>query len=188
MADIKNLILPLKGDIIETLSAGDVVSFSGTMLTGRDAAHKRMTETLQKGEKLPFDVADQLFYFVGPAPAKPGQIINSAGPTTAYRIEPYFETMLQQGVRGFIGKGTLHQEAIDILVKYKACYFATTGGVAALIAKRISVVEIIAYEDLGTEAVRYITVNNFPAIVAVDSKGNSQFEYGRNKFAASIAH
>jgi len=155
---------------------------SGTLYTGRDAAHKRMVEALERGEEPPFDLRGQIIYFVGPAPAKPGQIIGSAGPTTSYRMDAYSPILLARGLKGMIGKGFRGANVIEAMKKYKGIYFGSTGGAAALIAKTIREVEIIAYADLGTEAVRRLRVEDFPAIVINDIHGGDGFQLGREKY------
>ena len=148
-AIIKYINAPLSSETIKDLQAGDVVRISGYIYTARDAAHKRMTEALAKGEQLPFDVRDQVIYYVGPSPTKPGEVVGSAGPTTSGRMDKYTPTMIEQGMRGMIGKGLRSQEVIDACVKHGAVYFAAIGGAAAVIAKSIKGEEMIAYEDLA---------------------------------------
>jgi fumarate hydratase subunit beta len=174
---------PLTDEIIERLRAGDRVLISGVIYTARDAAHKRMVEALQRGEPPPFDLKGQIIYYVGPTPPKPGQVIGSAGPTTAIRMDKYVEPLLQLGLKGMIGKGYRSPQVKELLVKYKAVYFAAVGGVAVLLAKAIKSSEVIAYEDLGTEAIRRLVVEDFPVIVANDIYGGDIFEEGRRRFA-----
>ncbi len=179
----KHIITPLTDEVIENLRAGDKVFITGYIYTARDAAHKRMVEALQRGESLPFDMHGQVIYYVGPTPPKPGQVIGSAGPTTAIRMDKYVEPLLKLGLKGMIGKGYRSPQVKELLKQYKAVYFAAVGGVATLLAKCIKSSEIIAYEDLGTEAVRRLYVEDFPVIVANDIYGGDIFEEGRAKFA-----
>jgi len=163
---------PLTEEKVEQLRSGDRVLITGTIYTARDAAHKRLIETMEKGDPLPFELANQIIYYVGPSPAKPGQVIGSAGPTSSYRMDDYTLPLLERGLKGMIGKGE-HGETVKAAIpKYKAIYFAAVGGAAALIAKTILASEVIAYEDLGAEAIRKLTVKDFPAIVINDSHGN----------------
>ncbi|QWK20273.1 MAG: Fe-S-containing hydro-lyase [Hydrogenobacter thermophilus] len=179
----KRIFTPLTDETIESLKAGDRVLLNGYIYTARDAAHKRMVEALNRGEAPPFDMKGQVIYYVGPTPPKPGQVIGSAGPTTAIRMDKYVEPLLKLGLKGMIGKGYRSQLVKDLLVKYKAVYFAAVGGVAVLLSKSIKSSEVIAYEDLGTEAVRRLYVEDFPVIVANDVYGGDVFEEGRKKFA-----
>ena len=172
----KKINLPLTDKTIAGLHAGDSVLLCGYMYTGRDAAHKRLVELIDKGEALPFDIHDQTIYYVGPAPAKPGYVIGPAGPTTSYRMDPYTVPLLKMGLKGMIGKGLRSEEVIKAIVDYKAVYFAAIGGAAALIAKSVKSKEIICYEDLGTEAVHRLYVEDFPAIVVIDSSGNNLYD------------
>ncbi|MCP4251963.1 MAG: Fe-S-containing hydro-lyase, partial [Candidatus Scalindua sp.] len=152
MTEYIDLKTPLENSTIEKLKAGDKVRISGVLYTARDAAHKRLIEMVESGKDLPFDVKGQLLYYVGPTPAKPGQVIGSAGPTTSYRMDTYAPTLIKMGLKGTIGKGGRSKEVIEAMMKYKAVYFAAVGGAAALIAKSIKKVEIIAFDDLGAEA------------------------------------
>ncbi len=186
MTEYINLKTPLSDSTIETLKAGDKVRISGILYTGRDAAHKRLIEMIESGKELPFDVKGQLLYYVGPTPAKPGQVIGSAGPTTSYRMDAYAPTLIKMGLKGMIGKGGRSKEVIEAMKTNKAVYFAAVGGAAALIAKTIKRVEIIAFEDLGTEAVRRMEVENFPAIVVNDTKGNDLYNIGREKYKMPV--
>ncbi len=174
--EIKKVTLPLSDKIIETLHTGDNVLLTGYMYTGRDAAHKRLCQLIQDGKELPFDVKNEVIYYVGPAPAKPGYVIGPAGPTTSYRMDAYTIPLLEKGLKGMIGKGLRSPEVIDGIKKYKAIYFAAIGGAAALISKSIKSKEIICYDDLGTEAVQRLYVEDFPAIVVIDSEGNNLYE------------
>lgn len=179
---MKRLTLPLSDSDIKNLKAGETVLLSGTMLTGRDAAHKRLYELVEKGEKLPIDIKGELIYYVGPAPAKPGFAVGPAGPTSSYRMDKYAPTLLDLGLKGMIGKGARNQDVIDAIVRNGCVYFACVGGAAALIAKSIKKEEILCYEDLGTEAIRRYTVENFPCIVAIDSYGNNAYTEGQKDY------
>lgn len=165
--------LPLHDEVIKKLHAGDKVLISGEILTARDAAHKRFYEAIQNNLPLPVDINGAVIYYTGPTPTKPGFISGVAGPTTSYRMDKYTPMLLDRGLKGIIGKGKRSQEVIDSIVKNHAVYFAAVGGAAALTLKCIAESEIIAYEDLGTEAVRKMTFKDFPVFVAVDSYGNS---------------
>ena len=173
---------PLSDADIEKLMAGDKVLITGVLYTARDAAHKRLIELLDKGEKLPFDIKGQLIYYVGPTPAKPGRVIGSAGPTTSGRMDVYTPRLLELGLKGTIGKGQRSQEVVEAMKKRKAVYLAAVGGAAALIAKTIKKAEIIAYEDLGPEAIRRLEVVDFPVIVVNDIYGNDLFKIGVEKY------
>ena len=172
----KKITLPIKDEDIKSLKAGDSVLLTGTIITGRDAAHKRLFELIEKGDELPVDVKGELSYYVVPAPAKPGYAVGPAGPTSSYRMDKFTPALLDLGMKGMIGKGARSQEVIDAIVRNGAVYFAAIGGAAALIAKSIKKEEILCYEDLGTEAVRRYTVEDFPCIVAIDSEGNNVYE------------
>ena len=182
MAEVHRLKTPLKDEDLEPLKIGDTVLLSGVVYTARDAAHKKLVELLKKGEPLPFDIKGAVIYYVGPAPAKPGYAIGSAGPTTSYRMDPYAPYLLDIGLKATIGKGGRSQEVIDSMVKNKAVYFAAVGGAAALIAKSIKKAEVIAYEDLQSEAVRRLEVEDFPCIVANDIYGNDLLKEGVEKY------
>lgn len=179
---MKRLTLPLSDSDIKDLKAGETVLLSGTMLTGRDAAHKRLYELVEKGEKLPIDIKGDLIYYVGPAPAKPGFAVGPAGPTSSYRMDKYAPTLLDLGLKGMIGKGARNQDVIDAIVRNGCVYFACVGGAAALIAKSIKKEEILCYENLGTEAIRRYTVEDFPCIVAIDSYGNNAYTEGQKDY------
>ena len=172
----KKITLPITDEDIKNLKAGDSVLLSGSIITGRDAAHKRLYELIQKGEKLPVDIKGELIYYVGPAPAKPGYAVGPAGPTSSYRMDKYAPSLLDLGLKGMIGKGARNKEVCDAIVRNKGVYLVAIGGAAALIAKSIKSEEILCYEDLGTEAVRRYEVENFPCIVAIDSNGNNVYE------------
>ena len=182
MTEYIDLETPLSDSDVEKLEAGDKVRISGILYTARDAAHKRLVEMLESGKDLPFDLKGQLLYYVGPTPARPGQEIGSAGPTTSYRMDTYTPIFLKMGLKGTIGKGGRSEEVIEAMKKYKAVYLAAVGGVAALIAKRIKRVRIIAFEDLGPEAIRELEVENFPVIVVNDTKGNDLYKTGSGKY------
>lgn len=172
----KKITLPITDEAIAELRAGDSVLLTGTIITGRDAAHKRLFELLQEGKPLPVEVRGEIIYYVGPAPAKPGYAVGPAGPTSSYRMDKYTPALLDLGLKGMIGKGARSQAVIDAIVRNKAVYFAAIGGAAALIAKSIQKEELLCYEDLGTEAVRRYTVKDFPCIVAIDSMGNNVYD------------
>ena len=177
-AVVKYIKTPLSADVIKELHAGDVVRISGYIYTARDAAHKRLTEALARGEKLPLDLTDNVIYYVGPSPTKPGEVVGSAGPTTSGRMDKYTPTLIEQGMRGMIGKGLRSQEVIDACVKHGAVYFVAVGGAAAVISQSIKGETMIAYEDLGPEAIRRYEVEDFPAIVGIDIKGNDFYQRG----------
>ena len=167
---------PLTKEKIESLKAGDYVYITGTIYTARDAAHKRMSEAMAAGEELPIDVKDQIIYYMGPTPAKEGQVIGSAGPTTASRMDKYAPKLLDLGLCGMIGKGKRSQDVIDSIILNGAVYFAAVGGAGALLSKCIKKSEVVAYDDLGTEAIRKLEVENFPAIVVIDRMGNNLYD------------
>ena len=180
----KHITLPLTEELAKTLRSGDTVYVTGTIYTSRDAGHKRMCEALARGEELPFDPKDATIYYVGPTPAKPGQIIGSAGPTTAGRMDAYAPTMMSVGARGMIGKGYRLPEVVEAMKKYSGVYFGAIGGAAALLAKCIKSAELIAYEDLGAEALRKLYVEEMPLFVIIDSEGNNLYETGRADYLA----
>lgn len=182
-AEIKYINVPFDAETIKSLHAGDMVRMTGYIYTARDAAHKRMTEALARGEKLPFDITNNVIYYVGPSPTKPGEVVGSAGPTTSGRMDKYTPTLIEQGMRGMIGKGYRSQEVIDACVKYGAIYLVTIGGAAASISQTIVGEEMIAYEDLGPEAIRRYTVKDFFAIVAIDCEGNDFYKEGIAKYS-----
>lgn len=179
-------MLPLTEDKVKELKAGDSVLLSGVMYTGRDAAHKRLIELLDEGKELPLNIKDEVIYYVGPSPAKPGQVIGSAGPTTSYRMDPYAPRLLDLGLKGMIGKGARNKEVIESIVRNKAIYFGAIGGAAALIGKSIISSEIIAYEDLGAEAIRKIEVKDMPLVVIIDGDGNNLYELGKEEYLRSM--
>ncbi len=179
---MKKVTPPLTDDVIEDLKAGDQVSFTGVIYTARDAAHKRLVDLLDKGEDLPFDINGAVIYYVGPSPAKPGQVVGSAGPTTSYRMDAYAPRLIKAGLKGMIGKGKRGKDVVDAMVRRKAVYFAAIGGAAALIARSIRKVEIIAYEDLGPEAVRRMEVEDFRVVVINDTSGADLYDIGQEKY------
>lgn len=170
---------PLTEETTNRLKSGDSVLITGYIYTARDAAHARLVKLLEEGKELPFDVEGQVIYYVGPTPAKPGQVIGSAGPTTSYRMDPYAPALMDQGLKGMIGKGKRDAGVKDAILRNKAVYFAAVGGAAALIAKTIKSVELIAYEDLGAEAIRKLYVEDFPAIVINDIHGGDLYAEGQ---------
>lgn len=175
----RKIQLPLTEELARTLHAGDSVLLSGVIYTSRDAGHKRMCEALARGEELPFDPTDATIYYVGPTPAKPGQVIGSAGPTTSGRMDAYAPTMMSVGARGMIGKGARLPEVVDAMKTYSGVYFGAIGGAGALLAKSIKKAELVAYEDLGAEALRRLEVEDMPLVVIIDSEGNNLYEMGR---------
>lgn len=167
---------PLKKNTVRQLKCGDRVLISGKIYTARDAAHKRMIESLRDGGGLPFDIKEQIIYYAGPTPAKPGQVIGSCGPTTSCRMDAYAPMLIEMGLAGMIGKGERDGGVIDAMKKYGSVYFGAIGGAGALIAESVESVEIVAYEDLGTEAIRCLAVKDFPAVVVIDCQGNSLYD------------
>lgn len=168
--------VPMSAEDAVTLRAGDYVYLTGTIYTARDAAHKRMYDTLKEGGQLPLEMQDNIIYYMGPSPAREGRSIGSAGPTTASRMDKYAPSLMDLGSRGMIGKGKRSQEVKDALVRNKGVYFAAVGGAGALLSRSIVSSEVIAYDDLGTEAIRKLEVENFPVIVVIDSDGNDLYE------------
>ena len=181
MASVK-ITTPLTREAVRNLKAGDSCLISGVIYTARDAAHKRLCELVAQGKELPMDVTDSIIYFVGPTPAKPGQAIGSAGPTTSYRMDAYSPTLIAQGLTGMIGKGKRGPEVVAAMKEHGAVYFGAIGGCGALLSKCIKKAEVIAYEDLGAEAIRRLEVEDFPAIVIIDSEGNNLYETGRKAY------
>ena len=175
--------LPLDKEQLKTLRAGDTVLLSGVIYTSRDAAHKRLVACLDEGRPLPFDVKNQLIYYVGPAPASPGHAVGSAGPTTSYRMDAYTPQLLKAGLLGMMGKGKRNDKVIEAMKETGAVYFGAVGGAAALISQRITASEVVAYDDLGAEAVHRFTVKDFPALVLIDSLGNNLYVDGPAKYA-----
>lgn len=172
----KKIKLPITDDDIKNLRAGDSVLLTGSIITGRDAAHKRLFELIENDKPLPVDINGELIYYVGPAPAKPGYAVGPAGPTSSYRMDKYAPALLDRGLKGMIGKGARNKEVVDTIVRNKCVYLVAIGGAAALIAKSIKSEELLCYEDLGTEAVRRYLVEDFPCIVAIDCDGNNVYE------------
>ncbi len=181
----KRITLPLTEEIAKTLKAGDRVLLTGIIYTSRDAGHKRMCEALAAGESLPIDPMNATIYYVGPTPAKPGTVIGSAGPTTSGRMDAYAPTMMSVGARGMIGKGARLPEVVEAMKKYTGVYFGAIGGAGALLAKCIKSAKLIAYEDLGAEALRELYVEDMPLMVIIDSEGNNLYELGREEYLAS---
>ena len=182
MSKTYNLTTPLTEEVTRKLKAGDIVLLNGTIYTARDAAHKRLVDLIEAGEELPFDLEGSVIYFVGPTPPKPGDPIGSAGPTTSYRMDSYSPTMLKNGSKGMIGKGKRSQEVKDACKEYGGIYFGATGGAGALLGKQITSAEVIAYPELGPEAVRKITVKDFPVTVINDTFGNDLYQMGRDQY------
>ena len=182
MSEPKKVILPLTDESVKNLHIGDSVLITGVIYTGRDSAHKRLIETLNQGKELPVDFRGQIIYYAGPAPAKPGNPIGSIGPTTSYRMDPYAPILIARGLKGMIGKGNRSQEVIEAMQKYTAVYFGAIGGAAALMAKSVKKAEVVAYEDLGPEAIRRLEVENFPAVVVNDCYGSDLYMEGMKRY------
>ena len=178
----KHITTPLTAEKTRELRAGDNVLISGIIYTGRDAAHKRLVELINEGKELPVDLRDQIIYYVGPAPAMPGQAIGSAGPTTSYRMDAYAPALLDLGLKGMIGKGKRSTEVVESMIKNEAVYFGAIGGAGALLSKCIKKAEVVCYEDLGAEAIRRLKVENLPATVIIDSLGNNLYQLGREQY------
>ncbi len=180
---IHSIDAKLNRDVVKTLKAGDEVLLTGVIYTARDAAHKRLVDLLDEGKELPVDLQDRIIYFVGPTPAREGDPIGSAGPTTSYRMDAYSPRLISDcGLTGMIGKGSRNDDVVGAMKEHGAVYFAAIGGAAALIAKSIVKAEVVAYDDLGPEAIRRLTVKDFPVIVAIDSEGNSLYESGKEQY------
>lgn len=179
----KYISVPLSDEDAAALNAGDYVYLTGIIYTARDAAHKRMYEALEKGEQLPLDMKNNVIYYMGPSPARPGRVIGSAGPTTASRMDKYTPSLLDLGLKGMIGKGKRTREVRDAIVRNGAVYFAAVGGAGALLSRSIISSEVIAYDDLGTEAIRKLEVKDFPVIVVMDSNGNNLYETAIEKYS-----
>lgn len=182
------LTTPFTKEIADTLNAGDQVLLSGIIYTGRDAAHKRLVQLVKEGKELPFDVKDQIIYYVGPTPEKPGTVFGSGGPTTSGRMDAYAPLMLSLGLRGMIGKGYRNQQVKDAMIEFNGVYFGAIGGAGAYIGKCVESSEIIAFEDLGPEAIRKLYVKDFPLTVIVDTKGNDLYEIGRQNYLGGQNH
>jgi len=179
---VRRLTLPLTDSDVAGLRAGDRILLSGPLLAARDAAHQRFAEALARGEALPVEVAGQVLYYVGPTPARPGEVIGSAGPTTASRMDRFTPALLALGLKGTIGKGGRSPEVVEAMRRYKAVYFGAVGGAGALLSRRIRAVEVLAYEDLGPEAVRRLVVEDFPVIVVNDLEGRDLFQEGKARY------
>ena len=177
---------PLTREEARTLRAGESCLLSGVIYTARDAAHKRLCERLDRGEELPMDIRDAVIYFVGPTPAKPGQAIGSAGPTTSYRMDAYSPKLIRAGLTGMIGKGKRGDEVVDAMKECGSVYFGAIGGCGALLSRCIRKAEVIAYDDLGAEAVRRLEVEDFPVVVVIDSEGNNLYQTGRKAYLESV--
>jgi len=182
MKDRIELTTPISNETIKNLKAGDMAYISGVIYTGRDAAHKKMCELLDKGESMPFDFNGATIYYAGPCPAKPGTPIGSVGPTTSGRMDLYSPKLIEKGLKVMIGKGLRNKDVIDTIIKHSGIYFAAIGGAAALMGKSVVSAEVIAFEELGTEAIRKLVVKNLPVIVAIDSQGNNMYEEGRKNY------
>ncbi len=178
----RRITLPLADGVINDLRAGDSVLLSGVIYTARDAAHKRLSEALELGEELPFDIAGQTVYYMGPSPARPGQVVGSAGPTTSGRMDAYTPRLISEGLKGMIGKGSRSREVKEAIGRHKAIYFAAIGGAGALIARSIKKAEVVAYEDLGAEAIMRLEVRDFPAIVVNDAHGGDLYQEGMARY------
>ena len=177
--------VPMTREEARSLKAGDSCLLSGVIYTARDAAHKRLCQLIEEGRELPVDLKDSVFYFVGPTPAKPGQVIGSAGPTTSYRMDAYSPALIKLGQTGMIGKGKRDEQVIAAMKKYGAVYFGAIGGCGALLGKCIKKSELVAYEDLGAEAICRLEVENFPVIVIIDAQGNNLYESGKADYLVS---
>lgn len=182
----KRISVPFTKDEVVTLHAGDYVYLTGIIYSARDAAHKRMYDTMLEGKEIPMDLKNNVIYYLGPTPAREGQVIGSAGPTTASRMDKYTPLLLDNGLNGMIGKGKRSQKVIDAIVRNKAVYFAAVGGAGALLSKCIKKSEVIAYDDLGTEAIRKMEVEDFPVIVVIDSEGNNLYETAVEEFKKTL--
>ena len=181
---VKRISGTIDAETARSLRAGDQVFYTGKVYTARDAAHARLIELMDRGEELPFDIRDAIIYYAGPAPAKPGMVMGSVGPTTAYRMDPYALRLLDAGQRAMIGKGARGQAVIDAMKRNDAVYFAAVGGIAALMAQSVKDVQLVCYEDLGTEAIRLLTVEDMPLTVAIDCQGNSIYDLGPAAYLA----
>ena len=182
MSELKIITTPLTDEMVEDLRIGESVLINGVIFTGRDSAHKRLVDTLEKGEALPVDLRGQIIYYAGPAPAKPGNPIGSIGPTTSYRMDPFAPLLIANGLKGMIGKGNRNDDVVNAQQKYKAVYFGAIGGAAALMAKAVKKAEVVAYEDLGPEAIRRLEVEDFPAVVVNDCHGGDLYKEGMKKY------
>ncbi|MDX9872488.1 MAG: Fe-S-containing hydro-lyase [Clostridia bacterium] len=187
MPDIKRINTPITDIVIEDLKAGDMVAITGVIYTGRDAAHKRLIQTYQEGKELPIEIKGQIIYYVGPCPAKPGQALGSCGPTTSFRMDAYTPALLELGLKGMIGKGPRAAAVVDSMQKNNAVYFAAIGGAGASIARSVKKADIVAYQDLGPEAIYRLEVEDFPAIVVIDSAGNDQYKIGPQQYKIDLS-
>lgn len=184
----KKICLPLREEMLSSLKAGDEVLLSGIIYTGRDAAHKRMIETIKENKPLPVDLRNQVIYYVGPCPAKPGEVIGSCGPTTSGRMDAYTPTILEQGLKGMIGKGERSQAVVESMKKNKAVYFTAIGGAGALLSNRVKEATVVAYEDLGAEAIYRLLVEDFPVVVTIDSLGNNLYDTQKRYYKNKLNH
>lgn len=184
----KRIYTPLIDEKVRELKSGDSVLLSGVIYTARDAAHKRLVELINSGKELPLDIKNETIYYVGPTPARPGQVIGSAGPTTSYRMDPYAPLLLDKGLRGMIGKGARCEAVVDSIIRNKCVYFASIGGAAALTSKCIVTSELIAYDDLGAEAIRRLEVKDLPLVVVIDSEGNNLYEIGQKQYLSTVVN
>ena len=182
----RRIRLPITREIAKSIKSGESCLLSGVIYTARDAAHKRLVELVEKGEPLPFDIKDATIYYVGPTPAKPRQVIGSAGPTTSYRMDAYSPILIKEGETGMIGKGKRNDEVVSAMKEYGAVYFAAIGGAGALLSSCIKSAEIVCYEDLGAEAVRRLTVEDLPVVAVIDSEGNNLYENGRAEYLKTV--
>lgn len=178
----KSVNTPLDEAAVESLKSGDLVSISGVVYTARDAAHKKLVELIRNGDELPLELAGQVIYYAGPTPSKPGRPIGSAGPTTSYRMDPYAPLLIEHGLKGMIGKGERSESVVEAMKRHKAVYFAATGGAGVLIARSVLSAEVVAYPELGPEAIRRLEVKDLPAIVAQDCRGGNLYKEGREAY------
>jgi len=182
----RKIATPLTKDVVDSLKAGDMVEISGIVYTARDAAHKKLIEMIEKGIPLPFDIRNQIIYYVGPCPAPEGKVIGSAGPTTSGRMDKYAPVLIELGLTGMIGKGQRDNGVINAMIEFGAVYFGAVGGAGALISKCIKSQEMVAFEELGAEAIRKLEIEGFPAIVVIDRYGNNLYDIGRKKYAVDF--
>lgn len=181
----KSIVTPLTDEVVSELKGGDLVSITGYIYTARDAAHKKLVELIKNKQPIPFDINGAVIYYVGPTPPKPGKVIGSAGPTTSSRVDPYTPYLLEKGLKGMIGKGGRTNPVKEAMIKHKAVYFIATGGAGALLSKHIKSSQIVAYEDLGPEAIRKLYVEDFPVTVAIDIYGMDLLEEGKKRYKIS---
>lgn len=182
----RRITTPLTEEKVRELKSGDTVLITGTIYTARDAAHKRMIDTLNEGKDLPMDIKDSIIYYVGPTPPKPGMSIGSAGPTTSYRMDAYSPTLIKLGLKGIIGKGLIGEDVIEAIKDNSAVYFGAIGGAAALIGKCVKKAELVAYEDLGSEAIRRLEVEDLPVVVIIDAEGSNLYKIGQSEYLKSF--